>query len=63
MRKCEHSALGQRSHGFNHSIKIQIKLQENKEWEQKACGKEGRSISGEKSLQMEIQAEVSSNRR
>lgn len=53
MRKCKHSALGQRSNGFKHSIKIQIKLQENKEWEQNACGKEGTSIRGEKSLQKE----------
>lgn len=47
MRKCKHSALGQRIQGFKQSIKIQIKLQENKEWEQNACGKERTSISGE----------------
>lgn len=50
--ECKHSPLGQRSHGFIHSIKVQIKLQENNKWEQNACG-QGTPISGEKSLQKE----------
>jgi len=40
MKKSKYSVLGQRSTAFNYIIKIQIRHQENKEWEQNACGKE-----------------------